>query len=129
MNLEELAKEIIDKNNKYFPGWKKIELDSDEMWTKEEVEWLINEMRHVNWTNAISGEAGELSNLSKKHNRNTFDMGGRKIDDKEYHKAVAEELADIFIYVVLYSEVMEIDLPRAIRLKMDENYKKRFKVE
>lgn len=152
-NLQSLMDEILTKNDKYFPGWEKMSIDGDHDWKPEEVEWLMNQMMHVYWTNAIAGEGGELAsltiqmvkeiilsnaissetgelaNFAKKYMREALNWGGKKLTYDEYRNHVAEELADIFIYLVLYSKVMDIDLVRAVRIKTDENYKERFKVE
>jgi NTP pyrophosphatase (non-canonical NTP hydrolase) len=115
-DLQALMDEILYKNELYFPGW--------------EDSWLFDEAKkHYYWTNAMAGEVGELCNASKKHGRFLDSWGGKKLNREEYNEFAAEELADIFIYVVLYSKVLDIDLIRAIRLKVDENYKERFKVE
>lgn len=128
-DLQSLMDEILVKNDKYFPGWERMTLDRSREWTVDDFEELLNELMHVYWTNAMSGEAGELSNFSKKYMREALNWGGKRITKTQYREHTAEELADIFIYLVLYSKVLDIDLVNAIRIKVDINYQERFKVE
>jgi len=114
-NLETLAKEIIEKNDLYFPKWRTVH--------KTEAE------KHIYWTNALSGEVGELCNGSKKHHRFLAKWAGKNLNREEYKEYASEELADIFIYLVLYTDILGIDFSKAVRDKAEVNWKKRFKVE
>lgn len=89
---------IVDFNEKYFPGWRQAE--------------------YVFYSNAIAGEAGELCNSVKhlagggthKLNVTTFDL--------------MDELADLFVYIVLMSET--VGFPRlyfyeTVKRKMEKN--------
>ena len=43
---------------------------------------------------------------------------------KEHKKEIADELADVFYWVLLMSSDLEIDIEKALKLKMKENNKK-----
>ena len=43
---------------------------------------------------------------------------------KEYKKEIADELADVFYWVLLMSSDLDIDIEKALKLKMKENNKK-----
>src|ERR1035437_2305903 len=47
-----------------------------------------------------------------------------KIYTKENKKEIADELADVFYWVLLMSSDLNIDIEKALRLKMKENSKK-----
>jgi NTP pyrophosphatase (non-canonical NTP hydrolase) len=62
------------------------------------------------WGLALAGETGEACNLIKKHARDGLDV----------KDALAEELADVFIYLELTARFFGIDLERAISRKINE---------
>lgn len=64
----------------------------------------------TDWGCAMAGEAGELCNLLKKMRR------GEDIP----LKAVADEIADVVIYLDLLCAKLDINLPRAIADKFNE---------
>lgn len=43
---------------------------------------------------------------------------------KEHKKEIADELADVFYWVLLMSSDLDIDIEKALKLKMKENAKK-----
>jgi NTP pyrophosphatase (non-canonical NTP hydrolase) len=43
---------------------------------------------------------------------------------KEHKKEIADELADVFYWVLLMSSDLDIDIEKALKLKMKENNKK-----
>lgn len=61
------------------------------------------------WALAIAGETGELCNLVKKRIR------GDDISDAE----IADEVADIFIYLDLFAARMDLDLSSAVVSKFN----------
>ena len=62
------------------------------------------------WGCALAGEAGEVANILKKWER---DGGNVKLAG-----ALAKELADVFLYVVLTAREFNIDLENAILTKI-----------
>lgn len=64
---------------------------------------------------ALMGELGETSNIVKKVVRGDFSLEEKKAD-------LAEELADLFIYLVKLSYQLEIDLEAACTEKISKNY-------
>ena len=84
-SLDELWKRIVEFNDRYFPNWRETEL--------------------VYLSNAIAGETGELCNLVKH-----FVGGGtRAYEEPITNIDFFEELFDIFVYSVLFSEGINID--------------------
>lgn len=74
---------------------------------------------------ALAGEAGELLEIfqwisEKESFRNEL--------SSDTLQATAEELADIQIYLLRLADILEIDLERAVALKMDSN-SERYTVE
>lgn len=71
----------------------------------------------MQWGCAIAGEAGELCNLVKKLER------GRD-DDPDDINAIADEAADVVIYLDLLCARLGIDLASAIPIKFDKTSEK-----
>ena len=67
------------------------------------------------WSNAIAGEVGEYCNLIKKFNRGDIKTD---LDFKKFRIDISNELADIFIYLVLNARFHLIDLESAILNKI-----------
>ena len=76
------------------------------------------------WSGALAGEAGEMANANKKYVRWTRNWSGKKLTWEEFQKNGGEELADIFIYVVLYARILGVDLAKVVADKVDENYRR-----
>ncbi len=77
-------------------------------------------------TIALAGEVGEFSNFLKKILREKNFSG--KID--ETHVAsMKEELIDVFIYLIILSVILKVDIPKAYFEKMEFNKKKYTKFE
>jgi NTP pyrophosphatase (non-canonical NTP hydrolase) len=75
----------------------------------------------ADWSNAMAGEAGEACNIVKKIRRWQCGLKG-ELDpplDKLNHK-LAEELADVFLYLDLLATKANIDLPAAIVAKFNK---------
>lgn len=64
---------------------------------------------------AIAGEAGEIADCFKKQLQ-----GRHKGGTEGFREAVAEEMADVFMYLLFLPSSMEIDLAGAIRKKLDK---------
>lgn len=74
----------------------------------------------ADWSNAVAGEVGELCNVVKKLRRD--DMGTKGTQDPsrpQLMAMLADEMADVFLYLDLLSEFYDIDLPRAIIRKFN----------
>ena len=63
------------------------------------------------FSNALAGEVGEYCNLIKKYERGDISNETKFL---KFRNNIRDELADIFIYLVLNSRVNEIDLEYAI---------------
>jgi NTP pyrophosphatase (non-canonical NTP hydrolase) len=75
----------------------------------------------ADWSNAMAGEAGEACNVVKKIRRHQCGLIGQ-LDPPliELRIALAEELADVFLYLDLLASKAGIDLPTIIRAKFNE---------
>lgn len=70
-------------------------------------DWILPE-----WGNAVAGEVGELCNIIKKMQR------GDNLDDPK--RMLADEMADIIIYIDLMATREGVDLGKAIINKFNE---------
>jgi len=77
--------EIIEFNDKYFPGWRE---------NKEP----------IFFSNALAGEVGEVCGIIKR-----FYGGGTQNKPMPTPTEIMEEAVDVFIYLVLFSECMTCD--------------------
>lgn len=74
---------------------------------KDGSDWSLAE-----WSNAVAGEVGELCNLTKKILRGDFTV-------EEYHDALADEMADILIYLDIVALQANINLSKAVIRKFN----------
>jgi len=108
MNLDEQAKWIIENNNKKFPGWHEIKPE-----------------RWGHYAISIAGEAGELANIHKKFERWLYGWSGQHLGPIEYCEKIMDEVGDIFVYLVLFSRILNFKLEDAVKVAIEKN-KKRF---
>jgi NTP pyrophosphatase (non-canonical NTP hydrolase) len=69
------------------------------------------------WLQAVVGELGEYANLHKKVERGDFTLG-------EKRKEIADELADVAIYLDLLATSLGVDLGPAIMSKWNRTSEK-----
>ncbi len=121
MKLSEAAEEILEYNERRFPGWKWQRVSADVDWTVEDIELLLNQLMHLHWTTSLAGEVGELANAAKKYTRTVLGWAGKKLTFEEYRDFAKEELGDIFIYWLLYCDLLELDPAEAVREALRKN--------
>jgi NTP pyrophosphatase (non-canonical NTP hydrolase) len=75
----------------------------------------------ADWSNAMAGEAGEACNVVKKIRRHECGLRGQ-LDPPlvELRIGLAEELADVYLYLDLLATKAGINLPAIIRAKFNE---------
>jgi NTP pyrophosphatase (non-canonical NTP hydrolase) len=74
----------------------------------------------ADWCLAMVGEAGEAANVVKKIHRQKYGLRGRLDPPMEaLGAALAEELADVYLYLDLLAAKAGIDLPAAIVAKFN----------
>lgn len=78
------------------------------------MEWSLSD-----WGVALAGEVGELCNIIKKLNRVRDNLVGNQKNVLEMKKDMADEIADVFIYLQILSEREGIDLYTAIKAKFN----------
>jgi NTP pyrophosphatase (non-canonical NTP hydrolase) len=71
------------------------------------------------WMTATMGELGEAANIAKKLNRVRDGIPGNSETPEALRAALADELADTFIYLDLLAQSQGIDLAQAVRSKFD----------
>lgn len=85
-------------------------------WHDDEVEpWS-----GADWSNAMCGEAGEVANVVKKLRR--IELGTRGVMDPPedfLRSALADEMADVVLYLILLADHYDIDLEAAICSKFN----------
>jgi len=75
-------------------------------------------------TNALAGEVGEAANLVKKVVRSVvYGRGDLRLDD--VRQELAEEITDIFTYLLTIAGLLGLDLEKTYLQKLEKN-KKRF---
>ena len=97
LSIREVIAKCQERNQKSFPQCKN--------WKPEQ------------WLQALIGEIGEYANIRKK-----FDRGDFSFD--EFQKLAADEIADIFIYLVLMADNIGIDLAKETVRKFNQDSKK-----
>lgn len=70
------------------------------------------------WLTAVTGELGELASLLKMRNRERDGLQGNKFSPTD--QQIADELADVVMYLDLLSEVLGVDLGAAVVKKFNE---------
>lgn len=105
--------EIVEVHRKFAKrhGWEWEVDDEKAMW--ERIKYLAI---------AINGEAGEFANVIKKVLREDFPVG--KLPDKERMDKLKDEVVDIFIYTVLLSIALKMDLEAEHEKKLGLNEQK-----
>ena len=76
------------------------------------------------WMTATMGELGEAANVVKKLNRYRDGIKGNSESEAELRAALADELADTFIYLDLMTQAAGIDLVEAVRDKFNRTSRK-----
>jgi NTP pyrophosphatase (non-canonical NTP hydrolase) len=71
------------------------------------------------WMTAALGELGEAANVVKKMNRNRDGIPGNRETAEELRAALADEIADAFIYLDLFAQAAGFSLASAVRSKFD----------
>jgi len=102
--LDDLVKEILEKNDQNFSGWRETPL------------WF--------WIMGLMGEAGEVAEATKKYYRYTQGYSGQKVNHGEYREKISLELGDVFIYWTFICECMGLDPSEIIRLTLEKNYER-----
>ena len=73
----------------------------------------------TDWACAVAGETGELCNLVKKWHRGDLKDNHNPFAGQKEIEKMANEAADIVIYLDLFCQKMGIDLDAAIRNKFN----------
>jgi NTP pyrophosphatase (non-canonical NTP hydrolase) len=69
----------------------------------------------------LFGEVGEFANLLKKLNLKLDRPAEYELEIAQVESAMAEELADVFIYLIRISSILSVDLEEATRNKIQLN--------
>ncbi len=111
MELKDLQKLQKEFDLKYFP----------EFWRIEDYEDLLDRLEYL--TVALAGEVGEFANLVKKMRREYLH---RKVEKRDIMGDLKEELTDVFIYVLIAANLLDMDLEEWFHKKSSHN-RDRFK--
>lgn len=76
------------------------------------------------WMTAALGELGEAANIAKKLNRVRDGIPGNSETPEELRQALADEIADTFIYLDLLAQSQGFSLEEAVLNKFDRTSKK-----
>src|SRR5579863_8864575 len=72
------------------------------------------------WGVALAGECGEVCDVIKKLNRVRDGMGGNKRSPAELRADLADEIADVYLYLDLLAQAAGVDLSSAVTKKFNE---------
>jgi len=78
----------------------------------------IDDWTPPEWSNAVCGEAGELANVIKKLHR-----GDYTLKELQENEMIANEAADIVIYLDMFCQRVGINLKNALVNKFNEKSK------
>jgi NTP pyrophosphatase (non-canonical NTP hydrolase) len=111
MNLKDIQKYQADFDNKFFSKyWNK----------KKDTKWKIDFLKDM--TIALTGELGEFANVIKKIDRDRKALGEEA--SKERIDKLKEELTDCFIYMIILSNILEMDIEKQFLSKVRLNEKR-----
>ena len=112
MTIKELQKFQMDFDNKYF----------GEYWAKKhDVDWKISFLKDM--TIALTGELGEFANIIKKITRDRR-KGIIEEPAEEMIDKLKEELTDCSIYLIILSNILEMDIEKEYLKKTEFNCKR-----
>lgn len=78
----------------------------------------------ADWLIATGGELGEAMNVAKKLNRVRDGIPGNRENESELRAALADELADAFIYLDLLAQSQGINLEEVVTSKFNRTSQK-----
>lgn len=84
----------------------------------------LNEWSLSDWGVATAGEMGEALNVVKKLNRERDGIAGNTLSEDELRRELADEIADVAIYLDIMAASEGIDLAEAIARKFNKTSKK-----
>jgi NTP pyrophosphatase (non-canonical NTP hydrolase) len=82
-------------------------------------EWSLSD-----WFTATMGELGEAANVAKKLNRERDGIAGNTVSEEQLHADLADEIADVAIYLDILAASEGIDLAKAIARKFNATSEK-----
>lgn len=112
MDLREIQRIQKEFDMEYFPGF----------WNINGAREFIESLKHVSI--ALAGEVGEFCNIVKKIDRIYMNLGGEP--DEDMLNALRDEVADIFIYVLIAANLLNMDLEDCFIERLKYN-RERFK--
>ena len=84
----------------------------------------LNDWSRSDWIAAVVGEFGEAANIAKKLNRVRDGIPGNTETPEELKKALADEIADTFIYLDLWAQAEGFVLQDIVLDKFQRTSKK-----
>ena len=111
MTLKEIQKFQREFDKKYF---NKYWVDEDNL--DQKIDFLKD------MTIALTGELGEFANVIKKISRDRKNLGEEP--SKEMIEKLRDELTDCFIYLVILSNILEMDIEKEYLRKNEFNNKR-----
>lgn len=84
----------------------------------------LNEWSLSDWFTATMGELGEAANIAKKLNRHRDGIAGNVLTEQELRAELADEIADVAIYLDILAASEGIDLAAAIASKFNRTSEK-----
>lgn len=105
LTFAELRETSLERCNRWHPGGLR--------------EWSLSD-----WFTATMGELGEAANVAKKLNRVRDGMPGNSESTEQLRQMLADEIADVAIYLDILAASEGIDLAAAIASKFNQTSRK-----
>jgi NTP pyrophosphatase (non-canonical NTP hydrolase) len=111
----ELWKGRNDMNFRDFSVFNRRRCESPKGFNHQISGWSLSD-----WMTATLGELGEAANIAKKLNRVRDGIPGNAETEDQLRAALADEIADAFIYLDLMAQSQGIDLENAVINKFEK---------
>ena len=98
----------------YFSLWNRTRCEAVDGFNHKLSDWSLSD-----WMTATVGELGEAANVAKKLNRVRDGIPGNTETEDELRAALADELADAFVYLDLMCQSQGIVLSEAVVSKFN----------
>ena len=98
--------------------------ESKKTWNHSPVErYADDDVELIYLAGCLGGEVGELQNMIKKHFRGKYYSKGHPLQG-DIKKFAGTEIADILYYTSRLAELLNVDMEKEFRKKMEENTKR-----
>jgi NTP pyrophosphatase (non-canonical NTP hydrolase) len=105
MGPQEVEVDVVRKTTMTFSRRNRLRCEAKNGFNHKLESWSLSD-----WMTALAGEVGEAANIIKKLNRVRDGIPGNKESVEELRAALADELADVAVYLDLMAQAAGFDL-------------------